>query len=278
MTRMSSRIGLIALAAVTVLYLVFPILVIIPMSFADSAYLTFPPEQFSTQWYERLFTDPVWVTSAINSLKVAVLTTICAVVLGTLAAMGMVRGRYPFRGAVSALLLAPLIVPYVIVGLSAYIIFLRLGLTETLLGFVLVHTALAVPYVIINVASGLMSYDRDLERAASSLGASPLTTFMHVTLPNILPSVLAGALFAFITSWDEVVTAIFISGPTLRTLPVQIWSGIRVQVDPTVAAVSGLTLFVIFASFAVYGLTKLCRNTIDKHRRRNAAAGIGADQ
>lgn len=276
MTRILTRVGLSILAAATIFYLILPVLVIIPMSFAKSAFLSFPPEQFSTRWYHALLEDPTWLESALWSLQVAVLATICAVILGTLAAMGLVRGRYPLRGAVTALLLAPIIVPYVIVGLAVYIVFLRMGLTETPLGFVLVHTALAVPYVTINVASGLVSYDRSLELAAHSLGAGPVSTFFRVTLPNIAPSVLAGALFAFITSWDEVVTAIFLSGPRMTTLPVRIWSGVKIQIDPTVAAISGLTLFVIIASFILYGLTRLSGKVVRKYRDRQVAAGIGA--
>lgn len=276
MTRILTRVGLSMLAAATIFYLILPVLVIIPMSFAKSAFLSFPPEQFSTRWYHALLEDPTWLESALWSLQVAVLATICAVILGTLAAMGLVRGRYPLRGAITALLLAPIIVPYVIVGLAVYIVFLRMGLTETPLGFVLVHTALAVPYVTINVASGLVSYDRSLELAAHSLGAGPVSTFFRVTLPNIAPSVLAGALFAFITSWDEVVTAIFLSGPRMTTLPVRIWSGVKIQIDPTVAAISGLTLFVIIASFILYGLTRLSGKVVRKYRDRQVAAGIGA--
>ncbi|WP_305093922.1 ABC transporter permease [Prescottella sp. R16] len=155
------------------------------MSFADSAFLTFPPKAFSTRWYQQLLDDPTWIASALVSLRVAVLSTICAVILGVLAALGLVRGRYPLRGPIAALLLAPIIVPYVIVGLAVYIVFLKIGLTETTLGFVLVHTALAVPYVTINVASSLVSFDRGLERAAQSLGSGPVSTFFRITFPNI---------------------------------------------------------------------------------------------
>lgn len=276
MTRLLTRAALIVVAAVTIAYLLMPVLVVIPMSFSDSAFLQFPPKAFSTRWYEQLINDPTWIESALVSLRVAVLSTICAVVLGVLAAMGLVRGKYPFRGALTALLLAPVIVPYVIVGLAVYIVFLKMGLTETTLGFVLVHTALAVPYVIINVASGLVSFDRGLELAAQSLGSGPISTFFRITFPNIAASVFAGALFAFITSWDEVVSAIFLSGPEMTTLPVRIWSGVKVSVDPTVAAISGLTLFVIIGSFLLFGAMKLIRLSIRTYRHRNAGATIGA--
>ncbi|WP_137723296.1 ABC transporter permease [Prescottella subtropica] len=275
MTRLLTRAGLVLLATLTVAYLILPVLVVIPMSFADSAFLTFPPKAFSTRWYRQLLDDPTWLASALVSLRVAVLSTICAVTLGVLAALGLVRGRYPLRGPITALLLAPIIVPYVIIGLAVYIVFLKLGLTETTLGFVLVHTALAVPYVTINVASGLVGFDRGLERAAQSLGSGPVSTFFRITFPNIAASVFAGALFAFITSWDEVVSAIFLSGPQMTTLPVRIWSGVKVSVDPSVAAISGLTLFVIIGSFVLFGAMKLTRKAVRAFKYRDSVTVIG---
>lgn len=259
MTKILTRTGLVLLAAAVGLYLLLPVLVVIPMSLSSSSFLTFPPKDLSFRWYQQLIDDPTWGSSAFASFKVAVLSAIVSVVLGTMAALALVRGRFPFRNAITAVLLAPLIVPYVIVGLAVYIAFLNLGLTETTLGFVLVHTCLGVPYVMINVSAGLVSVDRRLEMAAMNLGAGPISTFFRITLPLILPSVLAGALFAFITSWDEVVTAIFLSGPELTTLPVKVWSGIRVQVDPAVAAVSSLTLLVIISTFLLMGAVKLIR-------------------
>jgi putative spermidine/putrescine transport system permease protein len=275
MTKALTRTALGILAVLIGLYLVLPVLIVVPMSLSNSAYLSFPPGELSLRWFHNIVDDPVWLQSAFASFKVAMLSSVLAVVLGVLAALALVRGRMPFRGAITAVLLAPLIVPYVIIGLAAYIAFLRLGLTETTLGFVLVHTCLAVPYVIINVVAGLVSVDRRLEMAAMSLGAGPLTTFFTVTLPLILPSVLAGGLFAFIISWDEVVTAIFLAGPELTTLPVQMWSGIRVQIDPTVAAISTLVLLVIFGSFLVLGLTRLIQR-ITRRRTTGPATNAGA--
>lgn len=259
MTRFLTRAGLIALAVLIGLYLISPILVIIPMSFNDSSFLAFPPQGFTLQWYERLLTDSSWIESALNSLTVALLSALCAVVLGTLAALAIVRGKVPFRGLIMAVLLSPLIVPFVIVGLAIYISFLSLGITETTFGFVLIHTALGVPYVLINVMASLTSVDRRLEMAAMNLGAGPIETFFRITLPLILPGVLAGALFAFITSWDEVVVAIFLSGPDLTTLPVKMWAGIRVQIDPTITAVSTISLFIILAALAASGLGNALR-------------------
>lgn len=268
MTRLLTRAALVILAVVTVIYLVAPIILIVPMAFSDSMYLTFPPSQYSIRWFETLFADPTWLISGLTSLQVAVFSTFWSVVLGVLAALGLVRGKFPFRGGVAAVILAPIIVPYVIVGLAAYIAFLQVGLTQTPVGLILIHTALAVPYVTINVAAGLANVNRDVERAAQSLGAGPITTFVKVTLPAILPSVLAGAVFAFITSWDEVVTAIFLTGPQFSTLPVRIWSGVKVQIDPTVAAISALTLFVILAAFLAWGAGKAAQKLLDSRRMR----------
>lgn len=267
MTRIITRTGLGLLAVLIGIYLLLPILVVVPISLNDNSFLSFPPEGLSLRWYHNLIDDPTWLRSALASLKVAALSAALAVVFGTLASLALVRGKLPFRGGITLVLLSPLIVPYVIVGLATYIMFLKLGLTETTLGFVLVHTCLAVPYVLINVSSGLVAVDRRLEMAAMNLGASPIQTFFRITLPLVLPSVLAGALFAFVISWDEVVVAIFLSGPELTTLPVTMWSGIRVQIDPTVAAISSLVLFVLLLTFVLVGLTRLLQRVT---RRRTA--------
>ncbi|WP_219417653.1 ABC transporter permease [Pseudonocardia nigra] len=254
------RGALVALAVLTALYLVAPVFVVVPMSFNDSAFLEFPPQEWSLRWYESYLEDATWIDGTVNSVVIGLMVTVASVVLGVLAALAMVRGRYPLRALVSGLVLAPVLVPYVIIGLAVYAAFLRLGLTQTTLGFVLVHTALAVPFVVINVSSALVRFDRHLEMAAMSLGAGRISTFVRITLPVIAPSVLSGALFAFITSFDEVVVSVFLAGPDLTTLPVEMWSGIRVQIDPTVAAVSTMLLLVTLALFASAGLARALRN------------------
>lgn len=258
-TRLLCRTALVGLVVLTALYLVAPVFVVIPTSFNDSSFLEFPPKAFSTRWYQAYFEDPAWINATLNSLQIGLWVTILSVVLGTAAALAMVRGRYPVKALVSGLVLAPVLVPYVIIGLAVYAVFLEIGLTQTILGFVLVHTALAVPFVVINVSAALVSFDERLEMAAMSLGANRLTTFLRVTLPCIAPSVAAGALFAFITSFDEVVTSVFLAGPDVSTLPVQMWSGVRVQIDPTVAAVSTMLLLITLALFASAGLVRLFR-------------------
>ncbi|WP_435742387.1 ABC transporter permease [Nocardioides sp. SYSU DS0663] len=273
MTRILTRLGLTVMAVLVGLMLLAPILVIVPMSFSDSAYLAFPVEDWSTRWYQNFFEDPSWRESTFASLRVAVLVTLCAVVLGTAAALGLVRGHVRWKNLIAGLVVAPLIVPYVIVGLAVYAVALEVGLTESTLGFVMVHTALAVPYVVVNVAAALATYDQSLEHASMSLGANPVTTFRLVTLPIIAPSVGAGALFAFITSWDEVVVSLFLSGPSMTTLPVQMWSGVRVQIDPTVAAVSSLLLLVTIATFILVGLARL----INSRRLKRLARAQGSN-
>ncbi len=242
--RQPRRLLLVALGAITVFFLMAPTLVVVPMSITASNALTFPPEGFSTRWYEKMLTDPQWSNGFINSARVAALTAALATVLGTLAALGTVRGRFPGRGAVNALILSPLIVPVIIIAIGMFSLFVSWKITGSIVGLVIAHTALATPFVVINVATSLRTIDRNLEHAAMSLGAGPVRTFMRITLPLILPGVLAGALFAFITSWDEVVVSIFLTTARFRTLPVEMWEQVRQVVDPTVAAVSTTLLAV----------------------------------
>ena len=179
-----------------------------------------------------------------HSAQVAFLTAILATSLGTLAALGTVRGQFPGKGAINGLILSPLIVPVIIIAIGMFSVFVRWKIAGSLVGLVLAHTALAVPFVVVNVATSLRTIDRNLELAAQSLGAGPIRTFRRITLPLILPGVLAGGLFAFITSWDEVVVSIFLTSARFRTLPVEMWEQVRQVVDPTVAAVATTLLAV----------------------------------
>ena len=245
--RQPRRILMAALGGLTVFYLLAPTLVIVPMSFTEARILSFPPEGFSLQWYERMFTDRQWSTGMVNSLLVAVLTAIVATVLGTLAALGLSRGRFPGRALVNGLVLSPLIVPVVVIAIGMFGLFVTWRLSGSMVGLVLAHTALALPFVVVNVSTSLQTMDRNLELAAANLGADPRRSFLHITLPIILPGVVAGAIFSFITSWDEVVVAIFMTSARFRTLPVEMWEQVRQVVDPTVAAVSTTLLVVTTA-------------------------------
>jgi putative spermidine/putrescine transport system permease protein len=233
-----------ALGLLTILYLIAPTLVIVPMSFTEARILSFPPEGFSLEWYGQMFSDRQWASALANSAQVAVLTATLSVVLGTLAALALARGRFRGRTVVNGLVLAPLIVPIVIIGIGMFSLFVRWRISGSLVGLVLAHTALAVPFVVVSVTASLRTMDRNLELAAANLGATPRQTFLRVTLPNIVPGVIAGAIFAFITSWDEVVVSIFLTSARFRTLPVEMWEQVRTAVDPTVAAVA-TTLLVV---------------------------------
>jgi putative spermidine/putrescine transport system permease protein len=177
-------------------------------------------------------------------------------VLGTLAALGLVRGRFPGKSLANALILSPLIVPVIIIAIGFFAFYSMSRLTGSLPGLVLTHTALAVPFVIINVGAVLRTMDRNLEMAAASLGANPSRTFWRITFPIILPGVVAGALFAFIISWDEVVVSIFMTSARFRTLPVEMWEQVRQVIDPTVAAVATVLLVVTTTALLLVFVTR----------------------
>lgn len=228
-------------AGLVVFWLLAPLLVIIPLGFTGKASFEFPPTTWSTQWYHQLFTAPEWIDSLWHSMEIALIVVVLAVILGTACAIGLDRGVVPGKGLIRALVLSPMIIPIVIVAVGVYVVYLPWHLAGHEIGFVLAHTALAIPFVVISVSTSLAGFDRRLEQAAASLGSSNWSTFLRVTLPLIAPGIFAGAVLAFITSFDEVVTAIFLSTPTMRTLPVQMFNTIN-NVDPTIAAASTLVL------------------------------------
>jgi putative spermidine/putrescine transport system permease protein len=231
---------LISVVVLIAVFLIAPTILVIIMSFSSLSSLRFPPPDLSLQWYRNFFESPQWTDALWTSTQVALLATLTATVLGTLTALGLMRGRFPFKSAVTALILSPMIVPIVIVAVGTYLVFVDWRIQGTLLGFVVAHAALGIPLVVVNVAASLQTLDRNLEMAAQNLGAGPLRTFFKITLPLIMPGVIAGALFAFIESWDEVVVSIFLSSPFVRTLPVVMWSVVRSQIDPTIAALAGM--------------------------------------
>lgn len=239
-----------------VVFLVVPTVILVPMSFSSGSTLRFPPPGFSLEWYANLVASPQWSRATLTSLQVALLTSLLATVLGTVSAFGLVRGRFPGRGLVNALVLSPVIAPVVVVAIGMFAVFVNWRLAGSLLGVVLGHTVLAVPYVVINVGASLRTMDRNLELAAMNLGAGPLKTFWHVTLPRILPGVFAGTLFAFIVSWDETVISIFLSSPIVETLPVVMWGQVRTEVDPTVAAAATVLTAVTVVIYAAGTLAR----------------------
>jgi len=233
-------------------FLLLPILVIIPLSFSDSSFLAYPIPGWSLKWYDNLLSSEDWVRAARNSFVVAPLATLLATVLGTLAAVGLSRVQFFGKGALMSLLIAPMVVPIVVVGVSTYLFFAKIGLSDTYTGLILVHAALGAPFVLTTVLATLQGFNHNLVRASLSLGVNPLETFFRITLPIIAPGVISGALFAFATSFDEVVVTLFIAGPTQVTLPRQMFTGIRENITPTIAAVA--TLLIIFTTALMLGL------------------------
>jgi putative spermidine/putrescine transport system permease protein len=245
------------LCAIIFLFLILPIFVIIPISFSSARFLQVPPQGFSLQWYAEYFGSRNWISATLLSLKVGLLTMLCATFFGTLASLALVRGNFKGKKLIYGLLLSPLIIPVIIVAVALYYFFSKLHLIGSMWGLVIAHTCLALPFVIVNVTATLQGFDITLERAALSLGASRLMTFIKVTFPLIRPGVLTGALFAFITSFDEVVIAIFISGSRTVTLPKQMWDGIRVSINPTISAVA--SLLIIFSVLLLFSTEMLRR-------------------
>lgn len=243
MTGRIARFLLYVFGGLVLLWLVAPTLVIIPMSFNGNKSLAFPPVGFSTQWYANLFHSGDWMRATRQSLLIAGAVALMSTVLGTLAALGLVRLNRSIAGWLRAFLLAPMIVPVVVVAIGIYAVFLDLGLVGTYAGFILAHTMLAVPFVVVTVSASLEVFDARLVTAAQSLGAGPVRAFRTVTLPLIAPGVMSGALFAFVTSFDELVISLFLNSPYVKPLAVQIYASITRDSDPTVAA-AGTLIFV----------------------------------
>jgi putative spermidine/putrescine transport system permease protein len=233
-----------AVVALILLVMIAPIIVVVVLSFSSASYLTFPPPAFGVRWYREYLGSRDWLAATALSVEVAVCVVLLSTVLGTVATLGLARLPPVARVLATGLILSPLIMPVIIVAIGVYYAFARYGLVGTPVGLVLAHTCLAVPFVVTSVGASLAGFDRRLEMAALSLGATPFGTFRQVTLPLILPGVLVGALFAFITSFDEVIVALFLSGANAVTLPRRMWEDLRYALDPTIAAVSTLTIVV----------------------------------
>ena len=245
-----------ALVTAVLLFMALPILIIVILSFSSATYLTFPPPAFGVRWYREYLGSGEWLAATGLSLSVAASVVVLATVLGTLAALGLARLPPVLRNIAAALILSPMIVPVIVVAIGIYYAYSRYGLVGTPVGLVLAHTCLAVPFVVTSVSASLAGFDRRLEQAALSLGATPWGTFRQVTLPLIRPGVLVGALFAFITSFDELIVALFLSGSGAVTLPRRMWDDLRFEIDPTIAAVSTLTIVLTASLLAVVHLAR----------------------
>ncbi|WOH75615.1 ABC transporter permease [Bradyrhizobium sp. NDS-1] len=245
------------------LFLIAPILVIIPLSFNSVPFFTYPMPGLSLRWYEEFFLTGRWQGALHNSIFVALSVTLLSTVLGTLAALGLSRPNFPWRTAVMTVLISPMVVPVVITAVGVYFFYADVGLLNTYTGLILAHTTLATPFVVITVTATLTGFDHSLTRAAAGLGAPPITAFFKVTLPLILPGMISGSLFAFLTSFDETVVALFVASAEQRTLPKVMFSGIREEISPTItAAATVLTLF----SIVVLGTIELLRRRSERLR------------
>lgn len=250
------RRTLIAVGVLVGAWLIVPTLIVIPISFSGEDSFAFPPSTWSLRHYVSFFTESSWLTPLLVSLQVALIVTGVATVLGTMAAFALARTGLRVKGVLDALFLSPLIVPGIVVAVAIYAAFLGWGLIGTPIGFIVAHTVLALPFVTVNVTAALTGFDRTLERASASLGASPWATFRSITFPLIRPGIVAGALFAFVTSFDEVVVSLFIQSPILQTLPVRMFNSVTNEVDPTIAAASTVVLVV---SITLIGIATAAR-------------------
>lgn len=255
-----SYYGIRVFVGAVLLFLIAPILAIMPLSFNSETFFSYPMPGFSTKWYvgeAGFFTNPRWTDALKLSVIVAVATTMLATFLGTFAALGLSRSHIPGRATIMAVLISPMIVPVIISAIGLFFFYAYIGLNGSLLGIILAHTALATPFVVITVTATLMSFDRTLMRAGASCGAPPHTVFFKVVLPLILPGVISGALFAFVTSFDEVIVILFIGGPEQRTLPRQMFSGIREQISPTITAAA--SVLIVFSTILLVTVELLRR-------------------
>lgn len=228
-------------------FLIIPLMLILPLAFNDSSFLTYPMEGFSLRWFHEVFAQEQWVRSFFNSVKVALGTTVVALLVGGLAALGVMLVNRWLQTVLTALFVSPMIVPSIVIGVAFAYSFGRMGLSGGYWGLVLAHSILAVPLVFLSVMTSLRGLDADLDRAAASLGASRSYRFVTVTLPLAAPGFMAGALFAFTTSFDEVVASLFLASPESTTLPVMLFAGLRDRLQPTLVVVALLLSLVSFA-------------------------------
>ena len=272
------------------IFLMLPILVVLPLSFNVSPYfsftegmLAFDPEAYSLRWYKDILTNGMkipdapfdwawisdtwnnsqWMRAIRNSFFIGICATLLSTALGTLAAIGLSRDEMPYRRLIMSILISPMIVPLVITAAGMFFFYSKVQLSQTYIGVIMAHAVLGTPFVIITVTATLVGFDKSLVRAANSLGAGPITTFFKVQMPLIIPGVISGGLFAFITSFDEVVAVLFLASPEQRTIPRQMWSGIREQISPTILAVA--TLLVIL-SIILLTVIELLRRRSDRLR------------
>ena len=248
------RYGLASIGILVGLFLLLPIVLIVALSFGSSQWLQFPPPTWTLRWYRQLFADPDWLAAFLTSLEIATTVMVLSTIIGLMASFGLTRGRFPGRELLRALFLTPMVLPVVVLAVALYALFLRLHLNGSFIGFVIAHLVVALPFAIISISNSLERFDRAIEDAAVLCGAGPLEAKLRVTLPAIRLGLFGAAIFSFLASWDEVVIAIFMASPDLQTLPVRIFSSLRQDLSPVIAAVSTLlvgftALLMLLAAF-----------------------------
>lgn len=251
--------------SLVVLFLMLPLLIVIPISFNDDQWLRFPPEQFSLRWYRSYFADEEFINATITSFWVAAAVSLITTILGTMTALGMSRTNFPGKNALYALIIAPIIIPIIILALALFIFFHGLGLTGNVWGLLIAHVMLTLPFPVLIVSASLEQFDVTLERAGRVSGANPLRVFRHVILPHITPAMLASSVFSFFVSFDELAIALFITG-RWDTLPKRIWSDLRLEIDPTIAAVASILI-----GITIVGIT--CGELLRRRAIRRFALG-----
>lgn len=245
------------------LFLILPVLIIIPLSFNAGSFLSYPISGLSLRWYQTFFHSQEWMGALANSLMIAPLATLLATILGVMASVGLVRGDFRGKNLMMAIIISPMIAPVVIIAVGMFFFYAKVSLLNSYTGLVIAHAILGVPFVVITVTAVLKNFDNRLTNAAVSLGASPLLSFRKITLPLIAPGVFSGALFAFASSFDEVVVTLFLASPRQRTLPIQMFAGIRENLDPTIAAAATI---MIGASLALLIVVEILRRHGERMR------------
>jgi putative spermidine/putrescine transport system permease protein len=248
----SGRKILIAVCAAIYLFLMLPLLVVFPISLSSAPYMQFPPPGFSWQWYERFLADPQWIDATIRSLQIGLATSVLALALGVPLSFSLVRGKFPGRQLLDRLTMAPIVVPTIIFSVAIYGLFAKMKLIGEWYGLALAHTVLALPFVVLVMIAGLRDFDRALEQSAEGLGASRWQTLRRITLPILRPSLISAGLLAFISSFDEVVVALFLAGARM-TLPKKMFDNILMEIDPTIAAVSVMQILLVAIVLFVIG-------------------------
>lgn len=252
---------------IVVTFLVAPLLAILPLAFTSSVFLTYPIPAWSTRWFEELATADAWRRSIINSLIIGFGTTALSVALGTAASLGLRHRMVLLSSALKTLFLLPMVVPAVVLGVGMQVLFVRLGIANSYIGVIVAHTVVAIPFVVVSVSAALAGIDKRVELAAQSLGASPTTVLRRVTFPLAMPGIISGAVLSFATSLDEVVLTLFVAGPNQRTLARQMFSTIRENISPAIAAAA----FILIAGTVLIGVMGI---VIARYRKTSAAGGF----